>query len=113
VITMVEKIEQGTKTASGVPRTTQENVPVVKIRFSREKLIEVIERAKKRGFPALCPEENGGRLSTAGLVDYYRELEARSDVYDRLRQNKAQEAVKLIEGFGLTDKDLLEAKLKK
>ena len=110
---MIEKRERGPETAPGGPQTKPESVPVLKIRFSRAELLGVIGRAKKRGFHALGPDENGGRLSTAGLVDYYRELEARSDVYDRLRASKALEAIKLIEAFGLTDRDLLEAKLKK
>jgi hypothetical protein len=107
-----ENKELGLKNGPGSPKIYAPALIAVKIYHTEQELIEVIKRAQKRGFSVLVPK-NGEKPSTTGLNDYFRTIDRESDSFDKLRRKKAQEVNEIVDEFGLSSADLMDARLKK
>ena len=108
----IKNPNEGTKPPQNVPKRYKEKAIEGKIRFSETELIEVIKRGQKRGFPLLSPK-SGQKPSTTGVADYLKTFERESYLFDLLRLKKAKEVNSIMDDWGLTAKDLLDARVKK
>jgi hypothetical protein len=108
---MEAKPEMGLEGPKYGPKKYAPSLIAVKVYYSENELIDVIGRARKRGFSVLGPK-SGERPSTSGIAEYLKRIEAEGFLFDMLRTQKAKEANAIIDSYGLSAGELLEARVK-
>lgn len=108
----MEKQEVGIKSSpSGTRKYKAELIPV-KIYYPEAELIEVMNRAQKRGFSVLVPK-NGEKPSTTGLSDYFRTIESESAKFEQFQQAEAKKIIDSMDSYNITTEMLLQARMRR